>query len=371
MSDPSPLDVLRAVLDPVRLAVLGDAVRGPVSIRDIATRMDVTPRDVAEAVGQLRSVGLIDRDGSLDTHALRAVAKSLPQEHEQLGRPVAGPWTDEEAAILGRFFDGDTLVQIPQAHAKRRLVLEKVALRFEPGRRYAERDVNFSIQLIHPDYAAVRRYLVEEGFMDRADGAYWRTGGRYEPPAVVGHVVAGDGTLTTAIDGMVLVPYRPAMVTALAAAANDPRINRFMGDEFPYPYSEDDARRWIEMAMEADPPTQYAVVLDGALVGGLGGFAGSGEMAGTTEIGWWLNPEHWGRGITTAAVIALVDEFFSNRDVMRVWAPVMAPNIASRRVAEKVGLRPEGVSPSAYVKNGVRHDQVHFGLTRAQWLSDR
>lgn len=34
------------------------------------------------------------------------------------------------------------------------------------------------LQMYHPDHAALRRYLVDEGFMTRADGVYWRTGGR-------------------------------------------------------------------------------------------------------------------------------------------------------------------------------------------------
>ena len=45
--------------------------------------------------------------------------------------------------------------------------------------RYPEKQVSFMLQLIHPDYAAVRRYLVDEDFLTRADGVYWRSGGRY------------------------------------------------------------------------------------------------------------------------------------------------------------------------------------------------
>ncbi|MBW2471858.1 MAG: GNAT family N-acetyltransferase [Deltaproteobacteria bacterium] len=45
----------------------------------------------------------------------------------------------------------------------------------------------------------------------------------------------------------------------------------------------------------------------------------------------------------------------------------MKPNVASARVAEKAGLRLEGVAPSVYLKRGVRYDQLNYGLTRAQW----
>ncbi len=53
---------------------------------------------------------------------------------------------------------------------------------FEPGLRYQERDVNFTLQLFYEDYTSLRRYMVEEGIMTRAEGVYWRTGGRYATP---------------------------------------------------------------------------------------------------------------------------------------------------------------------------------------------
>ncbi|MEX1005599.1 MAG: DUF2087 domain-containing protein [Acidimicrobiia bacterium] len=43
---------------------------------------------------------------------------------------------------------------------------------------YDEREVNRRLQVVHPDHAALRRYLVDEELMTRADGAYWRSGGR-------------------------------------------------------------------------------------------------------------------------------------------------------------------------------------------------
>jgi RimJ/RimL family protein N-acetyltransferase len=299
------------------------------------------------------------------------VAKELPREHGDLGEPVDGPWTPEEAAILGRFFDGGRLVQIPQAAAKRRLVVEKIALSFEPGRRYPERDVNFAIQLIHPDYAAIRRYMIEEGFMDRADGAYWRTGGRYDAPVAITAVLDDGGFIPTSLSGVDLRPYTVGMTAELVRAADHPEISRFMTDRFPSPYTMADAEAWVEFAEGSHPPINYAIHLDGVLIGGVGGTEGTGETTGTCEIGWWLTPEWWGRGITTAAASALVDELFEHRGFMRLFAPVMHPNLASARVAEKIGMRLEGRGVSHYLKGGVRYDQLTYGLTRRDWLAGR
>jgi hypothetical protein len=60
-------------------------------------------------------------------------------------------------------------------------VLDWLAQRFEPGRRYSEETVNLVISRVHPDTAALRRYLVDDGLLSREGGVYWRSGGTFEP----------------------------------------------------------------------------------------------------------------------------------------------------------------------------------------------
>ena len=69
---------------------------------------------------------------------------------------------------------------MPAKRSRRLVVLDQVARTFEPGHRYPEREVNDVLRTFWPDYAALRRYLVDEGFLDRADGVYWRAGGTVE-----------------------------------------------------------------------------------------------------------------------------------------------------------------------------------------------
>ena len=56
------------------------------------------------------------------------------------------------------------------------VVLRWLVEDFQPGRRYTEAEVNRIITRRHPDYAALRRFLVDEDLMQRASGVYWRTG---------------------------------------------------------------------------------------------------------------------------------------------------------------------------------------------------
>lgn len=177
----SPSEFLRLVVDPTRLAVLGAAAQGPVDVDDLAARLGLPARAVREAIGRLRASGLLDDSSRLDRNVLRQVASALPQAAPAGAHIVDGAWTAEESEVLGRFFTGDRLVSIPTQHAKRLIVLERLAQEFEPGLRYREPEVNFTLQLFHADYAALRRHLVDAGLMTRADGVYWRTGGRFGP----------------------------------------------------------------------------------------------------------------------------------------------------------------------------------------------
>jgi hypothetical protein len=175
----TPSDFVRLLLDPVRLAVAGDAVEGASSLSDLASRLGVDERVVAEARGKLIAAGLIENDG-INRDLLRAVAQELPSAPPAADSVIDGPWTTEEAEVLRRFFTGGRLDSIPTNLTKRRVILERLAQEFEPGLRYEEADVNFRLQLFYADYAALRRYLVDEGMMSRAEGVYWRTGGRYQ-----------------------------------------------------------------------------------------------------------------------------------------------------------------------------------------------
>jgi hypothetical protein len=82
-----------------------------------------------------------------------------------------------EQRVLDRFFRDGRLVLMPTRRAKRLVVLDQVAQLFELGRTYPEHRVNALLAPIHPDTAALRRYLVDEQFLGRDGGVYWRTGG--------------------------------------------------------------------------------------------------------------------------------------------------------------------------------------------------
>jgi hypothetical protein len=176
------LDWLKTLLDAERLAVVGCVALRPRTAAEVASATGVRERSVLAALAPLVAAGLVARDGDaflLRREALRELAGDLPQPAPP-AREVLYGMTDAEQQVLGRFFRGRTLVEIPSARSKRLVVLERLALEFEPGRRYAEAEVNELLRVWHEDYASLRRHLVDEGFLDRGGGEYWRAGGRVD-----------------------------------------------------------------------------------------------------------------------------------------------------------------------------------------------
>jgi [ribosomal protein S5]-alanine N-acetyltransferase len=87
-----------------------------------------------------------------------------------------------------------------------------------------------------------------------------------------------------------------------------------------------------------------------------------------TEIGYMLGRAFWGRGIVTEAVTALVDLLFAEGQ-RRVFADTDPDNIASIRVAERLGFTLEARLRGEWETHiGVR-DSLIFGMLRDEWAA--
>jgi hypothetical protein len=85
--------------------------------------------------------------------------------------------TTPEDAVLRNFMRDGRIVTFPAKRSRRLVLLNHAAQMFDVGVRYREGEVNLKLRNLHEDYAALRRYLVDEGFLSRDHGEYWRSGG--------------------------------------------------------------------------------------------------------------------------------------------------------------------------------------------------
>jgi hypothetical protein len=93
-------------------------------------------------------------------------------------RPPIDDEVRRRDSVLRAFLDdAGRLRTIPARRGKRLIVLEHLAQLFEPGERFDEAEVNRRLRGVHGDVAALRRHLVDDGFLTRDRGIYWRSGG--------------------------------------------------------------------------------------------------------------------------------------------------------------------------------------------------
>ena len=82
-----------------------------------------------------------------------------------------------EEPVLRAFVKDGRISAMPAKRSKRLALLDHVAGFFDVGVHYSEYDVNRILRTMFDDYVTLRRYLIDEGFLDRANGEYWRSGG--------------------------------------------------------------------------------------------------------------------------------------------------------------------------------------------------
>lgn len=160
---------------------------------------------------------------------------------------------------------------------------------------------------------------------------------------------------------LVLREMRPTDVESLHRIFSDPVLMRF----WPV-FERGDTEQWV-----ADNQRYYADVGfglwaitlkgDDEAIGDCGMIRHEVDGAIETDIGWHLRRDHWGQGYATEAAAASRDYAFGPLGQKRLVAAIHPDNLASRRVAEKIGM--------TFLKEfqhwrGLR---VLYGLERDRW----
>jgi [ribosomal protein S5]-alanine N-acetyltransferase len=161
-----------------------------------------------------------------------------------------------------------------------------------------------------------------------------------------------------------LRPWRVGDEASLVANANNRRVWRNLS-RLPHPYTHADADAWISRARVQSPPTDFAIEVDGAAVGGIGIEIGRDVFYRSAEVGYWLGERWWGRGIASEALRAVTEYAFATFDLCRLHAGVFEWNPASMRVLEKAGYTLEARHRKNVTKDGETIDRLVYALVRS------
>ncbi len=176
---PDPASLLALLVAGDRLPVVAALVLGARTLEEIAERTGLPARDVLRVLSRLEAAGLaaVDRQyWTLHTELLREVVSGNHWPVRE-SSPIGESASPKSAAVLRAFVRGGRLLRVPAQRTKRLVILDYLAGYFEPGISYTEAEVDEKLSAFHPDHAALRRYLVEEDFLGRENGIYWRVGG--------------------------------------------------------------------------------------------------------------------------------------------------------------------------------------------------
>lgn len=135
-----------------------------------------------------------------------------------------------------------------------------------------------------------------------------------------------------------LRPYNEGDVDQLVTLLTDEMITKtFMVPEFSSrDQAEELARKLVGFSQPEDVKhLEYGIALDGKVIGFINDCGFDEEEV---EIGYVMHPDYQGKGYTTEAVKAIINELFE-MGFKKVTAEFFEENIASRRVMEKCGMK--------------------------------
>ena len=134
---------------------------------------------------------------------------------------------------------------------------------------------------------------------------------------------------------------------------------------------------WLNKQLDADRKAL-------GMAYGFGIFLRRGELIGEVSlgsvqrgpfqsafVGYWVDQHHAGNGYVPEAVLLTLRYAFDDLELHRVEAAIVPRNARSRRVADKLGLRDEGISERFLQIRGVWEDHVRYAMTAEEWAVRR
>ena len=101
---------------------------------------------------------------------------------------------------------------------------------------------------------------------------------------------------------------------------------------------------------------------------GAGGFNNLDEKHKKAEIGFWLLPEYWGRGIMKEVMPKIFEEGFENLDLNRIEGYVLSQNDKCNKALEQINFNFEGKMRECEFKNGEFIDINIYSVIKKDWV---
>jgi DNA-binding MarR family transcriptional regulator len=164
-----------------RLRLIGHLANGDKNVGELAGLLNLKEPTVSHHLAELKELGLVRaraegtmRIYHLDVKALETISKDIFARPNLAALVPKSELTDEERVLRTWVKDG-RIVDIPAQEKKKQVLIRWLAQQIDPARRWTEREFSEWLAQYNEDFATLRRYLVDGGYMTRENGIYWRT----------------------------------------------------------------------------------------------------------------------------------------------------------------------------------------------------
>ena len=147
----------------------------------------------------------------------------------------------------------------------------------------------------------------------------------------------------------------------LAYHANDKRISTYLRDSFPFPYTINNAMTFINYCIQNEC-VEFGICVDDICIGCIGSTFFSDVYSHNVEIGYWINPNYWGKGIMNNVIPTFCQYLFEHYDIHKIYAIVISDNISSTKLLEKNHFIKEGYFTDYIYKNNRYYDAVFYSI---------
>ena len=154
--------------------------------------------------------------------------------------------------------------------------------------------------------------------------------------------------------------WNDADLDSLVKYANNINVAKWLKNDFPYPYTHEDGKKYLSMIANDNPVKEFAIEAKSEVIGSIGIFPRADIYEKNAEIGYWLSEKYWGQGIMTKAIREIVDYGFHTFDIVRIYARPFSTNLGSQRSLEKAGFVFEARLKKAFFKNGEFIDELVY-----------
>jgi [ribosomal protein S5]-alanine N-acetyltransferase len=134
---------------------------------------------------------------------------------------------------------------------------------------------------------------------------------------------------------------------------SDPRVIKYYGVSFLTLDATQEQMNWYEDLRHNETGIWWGIYsLQTGGFCGAGGFNGLEKEHRKAEIGFWLLPEFWGKGIMSEVMPTLFKIGFEHFNLNRIEGFVQSENIKCKSALEKIHFEYEGTMRACEIKEG-------------------